>query len=253
MVTTRRPKSQSAIEAIVDDTRMAQHAEFPFSNEAEQAVLGSILLDSDMFPLITPIVTIDDFFVPRHQYIYEAMLFVHEADMVLDILTVSQKLAELGYLKDSGGDAYLAHLLTNIPSSQNAESYAQIVQNLSAKRMMLKLSEAIKILATSPNLDTNTLIGRVGEVIDEAAAKVASADTVPINTYVGKVLTEIEEAMNPAKRSYITTGLRALDEMLGGYQRQMVYLIAGRTHNGKSSLGYHSVLAAAQEGKRVAL
>ena len=244
MVTQYRPKPQLA---------RSDDFERLYNQEAEVAVLGSMLLDDRLFPAVAMIVNATDFFMPRHQYIYQAMYKLSEADTVIDTLTVAAKLAEMDKLKDSGGDAYLAHLMTNIPSSQHVEHYAKIVQRLSARRMMLKLAEAIRTHALTEEIDTNELISRVTELVDETAEKIASTDVVPIGSYVGRVLTEIEEAMNGNKnQSIVSTGIQALDELLGGYKRQMVYLVGGRTHNGKSSLAYNAMLADAKAGKKVA-
>lgn len=244
MVTQYRPKPQ-----------LAQSDDFErlYNQEAEEAVLGSMLLDDRWFPAVDMIVSSTDFFMPRHQYIYQAMFKLSEADTVIDIVTLSAKLAEMGKLKDSGGDAYLTHLITTMGSSENVEAYAKVVQRLSARRVMLKMAEAIRTHALDEEIDTNELISRVTELVDQTAEKIASTDVVPIHSYVGRVLTEIEEAMNGnSKQAIVSTGIHALDELLGGYKRQMVYLVGGRTHNGKSSLAYNAMLADARAGKKVA-
>lgn len=243
MVTQYRPKPQIA---------RSDDFERLYNQEAEEAVLGSVLLDDHWFPAVDMIVSAADFFMPRHQFIYQAMHKLSEADTVIDIMTVSAKLAEMDKLKDSGGNAYLAHLLSIMGSSEHVEAYAKIVQKLSARRMMLKLAEAIRTHALTEEIDTNELISRVTEVVDQTAEKIASTDVVPIHSYVGRVLTEIEEAMNGSTQSIVSTGIHALDELLGGYKRQMVYLVGGRTHNGKSSLAYNAMLADARAGKKVA-
>ncbi len=243
MVTNYRPKSQLA---------RSDDFERLYSQEAEAAVLGSLLLDNHLFPAVDMIVNSTDFFIPRHQYIYQAMVKLSEANTEIDIITVVAKLEEMDKLKDCGGDAYLVDLLSTIGSSQNVEAYAKIVQRLSARRLMLKLADVIHTHALDAEIDTNELISRVTEAVDQTAEIIASTDVIPIGSYVGRVLSEIEEAMNDSTQSTVSTGIPALDELLGGYKRQMVYLVGGRTHNGKSSLAYNAMLTDARMGKKVA-
>lgn len=240
-----RPDSEAGNSSIPDN--------FPYSQEAEEAVLGSVLLDPTCFADVLLTLTGNSFFLPRHQYIMQAIENLYERGDELDIITVGDELKKLGRLVDAGGDAYLTHLFTSVGSAHNVGSYARIVQANAARRLILQLADAAKQLALNPTISATEVIAHLSEAIDKTASELTSHDMEPLSKHVGAVLTQIESAMNnPAANLLCPTGLTELDVMLGGYRRKMVYLVAGRTHNGKSTLLYTSALADAKMGKRVA-
>jgi len=228
--------------------------EFPYSQEAEEAVIGSVLIDEQAYYKLATYLTPNSFFFPRHTYIWEAYEALAETDTVIDNLTVADKLKTMGRLRDCGGDAYLTHLLTNIPTAHNVEAYAKIVQGNAARRMLLQLAEETKHMALNTNISVTELIASVGDAVDKTAAQLLTPEIAPIGAYLNALLDKIESASNPNSQTKpIPSGLPVLDTIIAGYQRKKVVMVAGRTHNGKSTLAYSSALACAKMGKSVAI
>ena len=229
-------------------------SEFPYSQEAEEAVLGAILLDEPVYYRLATYLTANSFFFPRHVYIWEAMEKLVDEGSAIDTLTVADKLKAMTRFVDCGGDAYLTHLLTKTASSHNVEVYAKIVQGNAARRMLLQLAEETKRMVLNPNIGITELIGSVSEAVDKTAGQLLTPEIAPIGDYLNGLLDRIEGATKSnAQTHLIPTGLLALDAIIGGYQRGKVTLVAGRTHNGKTTLAYMSVLASAKMGKSVAI
>src|SRR3990172_7536370 len=95
----------------------------PHSREAEEAVLGSILINPEAYYDVAPILQPEDFFINRHRWIWEAFTRLHEQRRPIDFLTVTEDLERVGQLADIGGPAYLTSLINSVPTSLNAESY----------------------------------------------------------------------------------------------------------------------------------
>lgn len=228
--------------------------EFPYSQEAEEAVIGGILIDEQVYYKLATYLTANSFFFPRHVYIWEAMDALVDAGSAIDTLTIGDKLKAMRRFDDVGRDAYLTHLLTHIPTSHNVEAYAKIVQSHAARRMLLQLADETKRMAMDSSIDITQLIANVSEAVDKTAGQLMTPDIAPIGNYLNGLLDRIESATKANTHAQlIPTGLLALDAIIGGYQRGKVTVVAGRTHNGKTTLAYTSVIASAKMGKSVAL
>ena len=129
---------------------MANNADTPaiFSQEAEEAVIGSVLIAPHLFSVIAAQLQADDFFVLRHRYIWEALTRMAGRGEPSDFLTVQEDLKAAGKLADVGGASYLLNLINNTPTSVNAEVYAGLVKRAAVRRQVLRAAEAIKMLAT---------------------------------------------------------------------------------------------------------
>ncbi len=228
--------------------------EFPYSQEAEEAVIGSILIDEQAYYKLATYIAPNSFFFPRHIYIWEAFEALVNDQTPIDMLTVADKLKAMRRFDDVGRDAYLTHLLTNIPTSHNVEAYAQIVQGNAARRMLLQLAEETKHMAMNSTISITELIANVGAAVDRTASQLLTPEIAPIGKYLNGLLDKIEDATkSPLKMALMPTGVAELDALIGGYQRKKVYVVAGRTHNGKSTLAYASAIACAKMGKSVAI
>jgi replicative DNA helicase len=226
---------------------------FPYSQEAEEAVLGCIFMEPSLYADIALTVRENSFFLPRHQYIMGAMSRLSERNEDIDIITVSDELKVMGRYADAGGDAYLTHLLTSQGTTHHINTYARIVQTNDARRLVLRLVDEAKALALNPEIDATEIIANLSVAIDRTSSELTAHDMEPLYKHVGSVLNQIQTGMEASPAQLLSpTGLTELDVMLGGYRRKNVYIVAGRTHNGKSTLLYTSALADAKLGKRVA-
>jgi len=228
--------------------------EFPYSQEAEEAVIGGVLLDERVYYKLATYLTPNSFFFPRHIYIWEAMDALVDEGSAIDTLTIADKLKAMRRFDDVGRDAYLTHLLTSVATSHNVEVYAKIVQSNAARRMLLQLADETKRMAMDANISITELIANVSEAVDRTAGQLMTPEIAPIGKYLNGLLDKIESnTKSNGHTQLIPTGLSALDAIIGGYQRKKVTLVAGRTHNGKSTLAYTSVIACAKIGKSVAI
>jgi replicative DNA helicase len=229
-------------------------AEFPFSQEAEEAVIGSVLLDESVFPTLAQFLDTDDFFMPRHQYIWEACKRLVERRELIDIITVSDELKALGRYGDSGGDAYLAHLLANIPSSQNVNGYGRIVEKNALRRKLLKVSDEIKALAMNSEMDIEQVVQSAEEKVFSVTEGQVKREFVSMNHAVNDYFDRIEFLIqNPQISLGVPSGFADLDELLGGFQKSDLIIFAGRPGMGKTSFMLSTAMNAARLGKRIAI
>ncbi len=231
---------------------MLENPAAPYSQEAEEAVLGSILVNGKALVEVMPLVNAEDFFMLRHQYIYQAMQRLFEAHKPIDTLTLGEELANYGQLDDVGGRVYLIRLINNTPTSTYAAVYAEIVQRAAVRRKLLAAADNIRVLALDEEKNIEAVLSGVTSTL-EVAMNTRSADTekmiwAAVSTYYD----EFEaRALNGAVPG-LPSGFRDLDALLGGYQRGDFIITAGRPGMGKSALILTIAMHMAQRGKRVA-
>jgi replicative DNA helicase len=121
----------------------------PHSREAEEAVVGSVLVNPETYYDVAQFLLPDDFYIHRHRWIWETFTRLHERRLPIDLLTVSQELDQQGQLSEVGGLAYLSSLIQNVPSSLHAEAYGRIVGISHRRRMLSAANEIAKLCLTS--------------------------------------------------------------------------------------------------------
>jgi replicative DNA helicase len=226
----------------------------PFSPEAEEAVLGAILTNPNAYFNVASFLRQDDFFLLRHQWIWQAIQRIVERSEEFDYLTVSQELSDIGHLDEIGGIPYLLRLINNTPTSVHAEVYGRLVERASTRRRLLKAAEEIKAVA----LDEEMAIERV---VEEAEARLfgvterqAQRDLVPMRDAISAYFDRIEHLMQNRDQALgLPTGYRGIDTLLGGLQRSDLLIFAGRPGMGKTSFMLSVVLNAARFGSRIAV
>ncbi len=119
----------------------------PQSREAEEAVIGAVLINPEAYYDVAQFLQADDFYIHRHRWIWEAFTRLHERRVPVDFLTVSEELDQLGQLAEVGGPAYLTALINNVPTSLHAEAYGRIVEETAIRRRMLSAANEIAKLA----------------------------------------------------------------------------------------------------------
>ena len=226
----------------------------PCDINAEAAVLGSILIDPDVYYEVAEALTPAMFYRPGHRWLFQAIHDLNERSEATDLLTIGAELTRAGKLEEAGGMEYLIYLL-NVPvTSVNAEYYAGIVAEKAARRRLILAAGSVARLAYNEATPIDDVMaGAEAAVIEANAAAQRGTVIAPrrfMSDYVDGFLSDI--AAGPGTNRVITTGLADLDRMLGGLERSHQYLIAGRTSMGKSSLalgvGLH---AAARQNKSV--
>lgn len=220
----------------------------PQSREAEESVLGSVLINPDTFHDCASFLETKDFFIHRNGWIWEAFVRLHETNVPIDFTTVATELERLGRLSEVGGPAYLTSLVSRVDmfDSNHAEHYARIVEGFSIKRKMIAAANETAKLAYS-SIEADEALNKAHETLQaitpsNRANKISLAD---------RLLEAYFVAQDGGEIPGINTGISSLNTMLGGWRKQQLVYIAARPGMGKTGLLITSARAALKANKRV--
>ncbi len=213
----------------------------PHSIEAEQAVLGGLMLDNDTWETVSSIIKENDFYKKNHQYIYKAMEDLIKKNEPLDVLTVSINLKEKNKLNEIGGKDYLIDLIRNTPSAKNIATYSQILKNKSTLRDLIITGKSIiELSLDNKNKKITSLIDLIEKKIQTISAKhnnQEKTDLVNISFTLSKSIQKIEKLFEADSIiTGIPSGFDALDKMTAGFHPAELVIIAGRPSMGKTTL-----------------
>ena len=222
-----------------EDSALEQLKTPPHSREAEQSLLGGLLLDAQTWDQISGMVTKEDFYLPQHRLIFEAMFKLSERGCPLDVLTISEELAVMDEAEHAGGIAYLSELAASASSASNVITYAGIIRDRSVLRQLIRIAGEISENARKP-------AGRsVSEILDEAETKVfkiseerpTRGGPEAVNHYLEATFDKIEKLYaSDSEVTGVSTGFKKLDQMTAGLQQSDLVIIAGRPSMGKTAL-----------------
>lgn len=227
----------------------------PYSQDAEEAVLGAILANPNIFMSIASFLKADDFFLERNRVIWEAYSRLSERGNPIDYLTLKHELIGLNKLEEIGGEAYLTYLANSVPTSVHAEVYGRIVERAAIRRKLIKTSEYIRVLALDEKLSLEA-------VLSEAESKLFSVsestqirrEFVPLSDAISHYYDRMEHLLqNRGGALGLPSGFRDLDSLLGGFQRSDLIVFAGRPGMGKTSFMLSVALNAARLGARIGI
>ena len=134
-------------ELSLTDSTPAPNPLVPNSREAEEAVLGSVMINPEAYFDVASFLKADDFYIQRHNWIWQCYVRLHEKNAPIDFLSVTEELDQMGRLADIGGPAYLNTLVSNVPTSLHAEYYGHLVEEAAIRRKMLTAANDIAKLA----------------------------------------------------------------------------------------------------------
>jgi len=208
----------------------------PHNIEAEQATLGSILIDNDAIVKVIDFLEPEHFYRTSHQIIYKAMKELYEKSEPIDLLTVSEHLKKKGELENAGGFSYLATLTNITPTALNVEKYAKIVEEKSILREIIKAGIEIIDLAFNSQENVGDTLDKAQEVLFNVAKKRLSAPFYPLKDLLKESFDRIE---NLYKRKEGITGIPSgfpkLDKITGGFHKNDLIVLAARPSVGKTS------------------
>lgn len=205
---------------------------------AEQSVLGGMLLSKDAIAEVTEIIKAEHFAAPRHETIFRAILDVYSKGDPADPITVSAHLTKLGELNKVGGVPYLHDLVQAVPSAASAEYYAGIVHEKSVLRELEKAGRNIAAMAHAQEGELADIVNRAQTAV-YAATEVSNAEQEdsPIGDIMEAMMDELEANQNVGGEiTGVATGLRDLDSLTNGLQPGQLIIIAARPAVGKSTL-----------------
>ncbi|MBU1148799.1 replicative DNA helicase [Patescibacteria group bacterium] len=209
----------------------------PQNLEAEQAVLGSLLIDKDAITKVADMIVPDDFYKETHQQIYEAMTDLYEKHDPIDILSLSNRLDDKGKLKQIGGKTYLATLANSVPTASHVASYAETVQKKSTLRRLINSASEILGLGYKQTEEVDILLDKAEQSLFSVSQKYLKQNFVPIKSVLTEAFDRIDELHRESgKLRGIPTGFGDLDNKLAGLQPSDLVILAARPSMGKTTL-----------------
>lgn len=229
--------------------------QMPSNVEAEQAVLGSLLLDGESITRIISFLRAQDFYLEKHRWIYEVVWDLQEHRDPIDLLSVSSGLDSVGHLGAVGGIAYLTSLLNAVPTAAHIEYYGRLVQQTALERRLIQASTEIAELAYDGEIELREKIEKAEQLVFEVAQQRDERDLIPIREAVDGWADRIERLRDhETDLMGVQSGFADLDKLLGGLQKSDLIIVAGRPGTGKSSFAISIAYnVAVRSQKRVAI
>ncbi len=208
----------------------------PHSTEAEQSVLGSLLLDRDVLAEVSTKLKSEDFYMEQHREIYEAILDLYEQSKPIDLITVSEQLTKRGSLKKVGDYEYLSNLATSVPTTANALHYAQIIEDKSLLRKLIQAATQIQKKSYEATEDALDVLSEAEKYIYDIVQNRNQTGLLPISDVLDTTFSQLEELYNHAGEfTGIPSGFSDLDRKTAGFQKSDLILVAARPAMGKTS------------------
>ncbi|OHA17609.1 MAG: replicative DNA helicase [Candidatus Taylorbacteria bacterium RIFCSPHIGHO2_01_FULL_46_22b] len=216
----------------VDITRIP-----PQNIQAEQALLGSILLQQDTLNDCLDIVAAHSFYAEKHRLIFETMLEMFGKGTPIDLLSLTSRLDERGLIERSGGASYIAELAGSVPTSINAKHYAEIVQKKYLMRQLIDASEHIRTLGYDEEQEMEHLLDNAEKKLFEVTNVSGKHKFVELKDMLGDAWERIDH-LNKTRGELrgVPTGFKELDGLLAGLQKSDLIILAARPSMGKTAL-----------------
>jgi replicative DNA helicase len=209
----------------------------PQNIEAEQSVLGSLMLDKDAIIKVANLIRIGDFYKDAHNLIYEAMVELYEKREPIDLLSLSNRLEEKKQLETIGGSSYLTELVNAVPSSSNIVHYAKVVQKKSTLRKLITTASEIVELGYKESEDVEKVLDEAEQKLFGVSQKYIKQDFIPIKSILEAAFNRIDELhKGDHKLRGVPTGFPDMDNLLAGFQKSDLVIIAARPSIGKTTL-----------------
>ena len=223
---------------------MAQNV--PYNLEAEQAILGCVLIENEIMTALSDEMKVQDFYDRRHQIIFSAMLNICKSQMQIDFTTLIAELQTKNQLIEAGGAVYLSSLIDAVYTTANINDYIQIVQDAALKRNVIAAATSIAEAGYNANYDSAGYIDYAERLLLDLAKRRRTEGFVPIET----VLENVKNIMlaNRARDGELTglsTGFEKLDEITLGLQKDNLIILAARPAMGKSAFAMNIAINAA--------
>ncbi len=226
----------------------------PQNLEAEQAVLGSLLIDKNAIFRVSDLLVPNDFYTPAHERIYEAVLALYEKHQPIDVLSLTNYFKERELLKDIGGSTYLADLTNQVSSSSHVQHYATIVKEKKILRDLIKASAEIGEAVFNSSNEVEDLLDDVEQKILSISQKSMPQNFVSLKDDLVNAYERIANLhAGDGKLRGVPTGFPSLDETLSGLQKSELIILGARPSVGKTSLALDIARGAAKAGASVGI
>jgi replicative DNA helicase len=227
----------------------------PYNLEAEQSVIGSMLIDKTAIARAVEVLKGDDFYRDSHKVIFNAIFELYQKDTPIDMITLLEHLRSAEKLEASGGVTYISEISNSIPSTANLSSYIKIVEDKSILRRLIRASTEIMENCYNKQDDVEAVMDLAEQKVFNIAERKNSSDFEAMNTVLERGFLEIERIFNnKGETTGVSSGFPELDAMTSGFQSGDMILIAARPSMGKTTFALNLVEnAALRGGKNVAV
>lgn len=209
----------------------------PHNIDAEMSLIGAIMIDTDAIVRVADGVDIADFYDERHQRIYEAVKKLYERHRPIDVLTLSNQLKDDGFLDVIGGATYLTELTNYVPTAAHVEHYADIVSEKSLRRRLIKASQDIVGIGYDESKPVKEIIEEAEVEMFSVSQKHVKQDIEAIESILATSFERLDELhRDGGKVRGIPTGFKDLDNIIAGWQKSDLVILAARPSMGKSVL-----------------
>ncbi len=222
----------------------------PQSIEAEEAVLGSVLIDQDAMIKIADTIKVDDFYAEKNRIVYQAMIDLYGKREPIDALSMASLLEDRTKLKEIGGRAYLASLTNAVPTASNVQHYAGIVRQKATLRRLIRAGHEIIKLGGDETTDVEKMLDLAEQSLFGVSQQFMRQNFVPIQSVLTDAFDRLDEIhKSEGQLRGVSTGYKALDNILGGLQKSDLVILAARPSMGKTGLALDLARNVAVRGK----
>lgn len=226
----------------------------PHHVEAEQAILGALLIDRNALYEVSGRLRADFFYLEKHKEIYEAIISLYEESMPVDIVTVSDVLTRRGSLEKVGDVDYIAHLANSVVTTTNVAYYVSIIEDKALLRSLIKTSGEIIDLGYEGALEGTEVLNQAEKKVFDLAQGLNRTGLEQINSLLDKTFTQLEElCMNKGDLTGVPSGFIDLDRKTSGFQKSDLILVAARPSMGKTSFVLNVAVNAALRNFPIAI
>lgn len=223
----------------------------PHSADAEESVLGALLLDKDAIIAVAEFLDPTDFYDERHRAIYESCLELYEDRTPIDVLTVAEKLKKRKVLKKIGGAGYLAELTNKVPTAAHVEHYGRIVKDSATKRSLMTAASRLLDLSLDEGLAANELLDKAESEVFSLTQRHLKQSFMAVKDALAESFDRLDELHKQAEGLRgVPTGFKDLDDTLAGMQKSNLLILAARPGIGKTSLALNIAQNVAVKYKR---
>lgn len=206
----------------------------PYSQEAEEAALGAVLVSAPIYVALAAFLKPEDFFIVRHRYVWESFARLQARGEVIDYVSVGNELEAMGKLGEIGGKAYLTHLINNTPSATNGPVYARLVKAAAVRRYGLSFGDEFKKRMFDQKTPLHEHMAELSKMYHAWLAMVPNTTSLHAQAIVAGIIDDLGKPN--AARPHIKTGLKAYDELFGGFGPGQLHVLGADTGMGKTWL-----------------
>lgn len=227
----------------------------PYNLEAERAILAAILIDSEIMNKVGELLRPDYFYDQRNQIIFEHVSKLYLKGKNVDLITLNASLSKSNQIKQAGGQEYLSEIIVQIPTSANAEDYADLVRESAIRRKLIEYGAQLDQDARKQDVELNDILNDLEKNLFSISKDSTTSDFYDAATLLELQMKKADEyAKNPSGLRGLPTGLNSLDGILGGLHRSDLIIVAARPSVGKSAFSFDIARhIAVEEGKTVAI